>query len=162
MADYNKELAELVKSVYEEYDCEYTFHEDKGIFVSGFEAEGVIDYLDQLTIIETNKIMVYFLTKSIVAENRRMEVCEYIARVNLIVTLTNLELNMDDGKLHSRSAIFASGFIPDKSVIGDAFYGGLLIFEKFGQGLVSVMLGLSSPEEAFASAYGRVEQREDK
>lgn len=85
-------------------------------------------------------------------EECRLTVCEYLMRVNYRLSMGNFEMDFSDGEISFRQTFnVLDGMIGDDA-LDDLTTLPVSMFEKYGNGLISVMMGAATPEEALKKA----------
>ena len=99
-----------------------------------------------------------FLMLSIVKikadEDSRAAVAEYITRANYGMFYGGFEMDMRDGEVRFRTTCFAGNedVMLSSEQIKHAIYLNLSMIKRYGNGLLTVMMGFQTPEEAIAQA----------
>jgi hypothetical protein len=86
-------------------------------------------------------------------EGVRQDVAEYLTRANYGMAFGNFELDIRDGEISFKLTLDCE----DRSSLSDDLLGKVfslpqLMLEKYGDGLLAVMFGMKSPEEAIDEA----------
>ena len=87
-------------------------------------------------------------------EDHRLAMAEFLARANWGMLNGNFELNMLDGEIRYKTYLQMQGDVPPAKTVDRYLSLSYLMLEKYGNGLLSVMFGVSTPEEAIKAAEG--------
>lgn len=83
------------------------------------------------------------------SESSRKEVTEYLTYANYDQLFGNFEMNMEDGEVRYKYAVDCTGIDPSPEVIGRSMEDTVCNVASYGDGLLKVMSGMMSAEEAF-------------
>ena len=89
-------------------------------------------------------------------EDCRLKVSEYLMRANFGLAFGNFEMDFNDGEIRYRLPVDCEGrtSLPD-GVMSKSISLPLRMFDRYGDGLIAVMYGIKSPEEAIKEAEGK-------
>lgn len=82
-----------------------------------------------------------------VAEEYRPMVAEFMMRANCRLKLGAFELDFRDGEVRFKSTMSAVSGDPSEEDVNRVVSMPVIMFERFGEGLVKCMMGLGNPEE---------------
>jgi hypothetical protein len=149
---YSKAIASAVCNYFSSKNYKYEFIEEKGILTAGFTISGKLGSYKQYIFFHENNYQVYSVVKMNVDEAQRADVCEYLCRCNYGLKYGNFEMDMSDGQVRVKINVDCMGRDLDEAIIQKSVNFGDLILEKYGDGLLAVMFGFASPEEAYKKA----------
>ena len=81
-------------------------------------------------------------------EAARLEVAEYITRVNYRVLLGNFYLDFSDGEIGYKTSFATDGVDDPTSLLAPTVFANLHTADRFFPGLTAVMYGGSTPQQA--------------
>lgn len=101
---------------------------------------------------DNNAFTAYAICKLRADEDVRTEVMEYITRANYGLKIGNFEMDCSDGEIRYKTYLeFYSGVPPMKTI--ERYVDlSFLMMEKYGNGLLAVLFGVKSPEDAIKEA----------
>ena len=102
----------------------------------------------------SNAIAFYAVCPQNADESERAAVMEYITRANYGLRIGNFELDLRDGEIRYKTYLQMQGDVPPAKTVDRYLSLSYLMLEKYGNGLLSVMFGVSTPEEAIKAAEG--------
>ena len=80
------------------------------------------------------------------------QVAEYLTRANFGLRNGNFELDYSDGEIRYKTFVDCEDLLPSAAVLRDAVTIPVDMFDRYGNGLMSVVLGVRTPEEAIQDA----------
>ena len=99
-----------------------------------------------------NAIATYAVCPMNADESERAAVMEYITRANYGLRIGNFEMDLNDGEIRYKTYLQMQGRVPPTKTVDRYISLSYLMLEKYGNGLLSVMYGVSTPEEAIKAA----------
>ena len=81
-------------------------------------------------------------------ENNMASVAEFLHRANYDMTFGNFELDYNDGEIRYKMALNCTDKIPGDDAVRDALIIPLSMIERYGDGLLSVMMSSVAPKDA--------------
>ena len=82
----------------------------------------------------------------------KIQVSEYLTRINYKLALGNFEMDFSDGEVSFRYACNVLDGMIGEDALDDLTTLPIAMFEKYGNGLLAVMMGMMTPEEAIRQA----------
>ncbi len=121
----------------------------KAFFFGGFRIGGKLDAVDFYLDVKEDHVVNYTSIKLNVAEERRRDVAEFITRANLGLPLENFELDFSDGQTRYHMTVSAAEIRENyEEALGSLLFTPVARFRRYGDGLLAVMFGFETPEEA--------------
>ncbi|MBR5288141.1 MAG: YbjN domain-containing protein [Clostridia bacterium] len=99
-----------------------------------------------------NAIATYAVCPQNADESERAAVMEYITRANYGLRVGNFEMDLRDGEVRYKTYLQMQSDVPPLKTVDRYIALSYLMLEKYGNGLLSVMFGVTSPEEAVKAA----------
>lgn len=151
--DYSTEIAALIKKFLDEDQWGYEFREDIGRFTGGINVKGKISSVRFSLMVKKNHLQAYIILPIRVEEKYRPVVAEYLTRANYGLIFGAFEMDFEDGEIRYRITVSESELKYD---LQQAMWCALILpcrmVDRYGDGLLAVMFGMSSPEDAIAEA----------
>lgn len=152
---YSKAIYERINDGFKKTGWKYSFDEEKSAFRSGFNIDSKLKDV-KLRIVPRDASYTVFAYVNIGAdENCRSKVAEYIARANYGLVFGNFELDMNDGEVRYKMTVDCgenAKSLPTDDMFERSIIIPVQMCEKYGDGLLAVMYGFMSPEQACADA----------
>lgn len=89
-----------------------------------------------------------------IPEEKRAEIAFFLTRANYNMMIGNFELDLSDGEVRYKSALDFEGFLLNPSLIKNAIYPTATMMDKYYPGIMSILYGGKSAEEAIAEVEG--------
>jgi hypothetical protein len=126
--------------------------EDKTIFRVYFAGEhGDLRCYAQIRV-DLEQFLFYAIAPLKAPENVRHAVAEYITRANYGLRIGNFEMDYDDGEVRYKSSLDFEGEELTPNLIKRAIYPAVHTLDFYLPGLLNVMYGNKTPQEAIAEA----------
>ena len=81
---------------------------------------------------------------------KRLEVCDFMSRVNYELANGNFEMDMDNGEIRYRTFLDLADAEPSKDQVLNIVWNGVISFDTYYPGLMKLVYGDYSAEEAAA------------
>lgn len=78
--------------------------------------------------------------------------CEYITRANYGLNIGNFEMDHSDGELRYKVSINCVDALPGEDALDDLLTMPVSMFNKYGNGMLAVSMGMMSPADACRQA----------
>ncbi len=153
MREYSSEAVALIKDFFERDDWKYKFDEESGVFTGGVNIDSRLGSVSFYLFVKDDCVLNATTMKLNVSEAERLAVAEYITRANYAMTLGCFEMDFNDGEVRFRMTRSLADLRDDLDAAARLMM--LLpcaMFEKYGDGLLEVMFGMKTPEEAYKEA----------
>ena len=149
MRMYSQQLVIIVKMVFVDSGWNYDFEEEYGAFRAGINLRCKLKSCDVIVLVGEEFIDSLAMINISVDEDKRNEVVEFITRVNYTIKYGNFDFDYKSGKIGFRLSVdCAGGTIPSKEEVKRAMTIPAILYERYGDGLLSVLSGLETPKEA--------------
>ncbi|WP_448265168.1 YbjN domain-containing protein [Nostoc sp. DSM 114159] len=99
---------------------------------------------------EQNQFVFYSICPVNSPENKRLAVAEFITRANSGMMIGNFELDFTDGEISYKTSIDVEGDRLSFALIQRVVYANVTMMDEYLPGIMSVIYGNVSPEEAIA------------
>lgn len=95
-----------------------------------------------------NRIVSYATIGVKADEDSMEEMAEFLHRANYGLAFGNFEMDFNDGEIRYKMSLNCVDSLPGADAIEDVLYLPLSMFERYGDGILTVAMGLAEPEEA--------------
>ena len=129
----------------------YTFDEELEAFRSGIRLKGALTRCDLVIHVQTNCYAVYAIPDLSADQNNLPAVAEFLHRANYNLRYGSFELDLRDGEIQYKMLVDCGDdcdCLPSDSVIARSLLIPANAIEDHCNGLLGVLLGLMTPEEA--------------
>jgi len=92
--------------------------------------------------------------KQKVPHSKRLEVCDFMNRVNYELANGNFEMDMDNGEIRYRTFLDLADAKPSKGQIQNIIWNGIQEFDSYYSGLINLVYWDYNVEEAVACCSG--------
>jgi hypothetical protein len=128
--------------------------DEKYIFRMGFNGKnGQLTCFAQIRV-DLEQLIIYAVAPVKVPEETRVAIAEYITRANYGLRIGNLEMDFNDGEIRYKSSLDFEGETLTPQFIKMAIYPAVQTLDHYLPGLMTVIYGGKSPEEAVAEVEG--------
>ena len=142
-----EKMIESIKDLFSENEWKYSFHEKDKVFVSGVNMGNVIGNVRMLVFMEETAYTVYMILNSKAEEKNYSAVSEFLHRANYGLKDGNFEIDYSDGEIRYKTFVNFANTSMSKDVVEESMFIGAVMIEKYGKGLLKVMLGQGIPEK---------------
>ena len=104
--------------------------------------------------VDLEQFIFYVVAPVKAPEEVRPLIAEYITRANYGLRIGNFEMDFDDGEIRCKSSIDFENSTLDTSLIKNIIYPAVHTMDFYLPGLMSVMYGNKSPEQAISDTEG--------
>lgn len=149
------EAAELIQDYLDKEDWNYEFNMDGDVpkIVMGLNLKSKLQSTKIYIFFNSTGYSVYSVVTSIKATDDEAKVAcaEYLARANYGLTLGNFEFDCDDGEVRYKVHMPYCNDLPEE-VIERSILIPPSMLDKYGNGLVALMMGFSNPKDEITKA----------
>lgn len=155
------QAVEAVKSMFEENGWRYKFDEESMIFTTGFNLSETKLGSTNISILirpvyddpeHCFRINSYAGIGLKADSDNIQQVCEYITRANYGLNFGNFELDFSDGEIRFKVSYNVKDGLVGFDALDDMVSQPVTMLNQYGNGLMSVIMGMMSPEEAIRKA----------
>lgn len=152
---YSKDLFKAVTQFFEEEEWKFSPDEEKGIIKSGMMLRNKLKSCNLLVIVSEDELQ-SVATIDISADQAVLaDVAEFITRANYGLKYGKFEMDYRDGEIRYQMALDCGGdYLPDKEKLERLITVPIVMFSRYGDALLSVLFGFSTPEEAIEVVEG--------
>ena len=155
---YSKEIAERVRGFLEQKEWAFDFDEEEGLFRVGLQLCGKISKCDIFANVRETDILTFTSTSLQVDEDSMEKVAMYLCMANSNIAIGNFEFDRADGEIRYRTFVDCDGgMLPTFEVLDGMFCVPPSMLDKYGEGLMKVLINAATPDEAIADVLMKEE-----
>lgn len=140
-----------IQSVLDELNYRYEFDEENICFRIGFNLHSTVGSTKVWAFVEDTFFIAYATIDLKVTKNL-YQVYEYLARANSGLLNGNFEIDSKEGDVRYKVFVEFGDKVPSRNTIRNAITMPVHMLEKYIDGLLSVITGAESPEDAVLNA----------
>lgn len=144
---YSQQIADAIKNFLVGDDWKFDFNEEKGVFKFSCDIKSKLKNVDYFIRVGDDFYVTYTIC-NLNADDCKAEMAEFITRANYGLNNGNFEMDFDDGEIRYKSYVDCEESIPSNEIIKSSIYIPALMFQRYGDGIVSVMFRVKTPEQA--------------
>lgn len=144
---YSSEIAQAIQQFLTEDGWHFTFDEEKGRFKFNLKLDTKLQGLNYYVFVRESDYTVY-AGIALNASDCKAEMAEFITRANYGLFNGNFEMDYRDGEIRYKCYVECEDQIPSQAVVRESIYVPGKLFTHYGDGLLAVMFGMQTPEEA--------------
>ncbi|HLO86700.1 MAG TPA: YbjN domain-containing protein [Nostocaceae cyanobacterium] len=104
--------------------------------------------------VEQQQFVFYSICPVNAPENKRLVIAEFLTRANSAIVIGNFELDFNDGEIRYKTSIDVEGDRITSALIKQLIYANVSIMDEYLPGIMAVIYGNLSPQEAIAQIEG--------
>ena len=151
MKEYSEKIYESIKAFLDGDDWKYSFSADSAFFEMGVKLDCKLKSTKLMIRVGEDDYTVYATIALNADGESRAAVAEYLTRVNWRLRCGCFEMDMSDGEIHYKIFVDCGDdcdCLPTYSVVRNSVYIAADMVRKYSDGLLAVMYGFQTPEEA--------------
>lgn len=147
------ELFDAVCAYMNEQNWRYEHNEEKTMIRSAVKVQCKLQTLRMLIAFGECEFAVFAMPNLSADANTTASVMEYITKINLAMRNGNFLLNPENGEIRYRTFVNARGLdsLP-KEIIAEAMLVPAMMFDRYGDGLATLLMGYSTPDAEIENA----------
>ena len=153
--DTAAEIRKAVENYFETENAKYTPFDERGVAHATYGVKTKFGHVEVFFHAYHDMLILHLIVPLKAGEEERAKVGEFLHRANYGLKVGNFDFDFNDGEISYRVAIYCGSdeFEPPRhEQIEAALTIGLMMVDKYGDGLVKVMFGLAEPVDAIAAA----------
>ncbi len=150
-------VIKLIHEFFKKAEMKYQYNEEKKIFISGINMDGVLGNLRLYIPVYEYSYIVYAILNSTPEKKFYGEVAEYLHRANYGLLNGNFEFDYRDGEIRYKSFVNFDGIQLSIDIITQSIVTPVIMFEQYGKNLLRVMMGDGTPAELLQKAEEKTE-----
>src|SRR5579859_8108590 len=99
---------------------------------------------------EERHLLFYSVLPVNAPEDKRASIIEFITRANYVLVIGGFEVDMSDGEIRYKTSLGLANVEPAPALLQNVIVPNLLATDQFLPGLMAVLYGGATPENAFA------------
>ena len=161
---YSEQIKNCIQNYLDKNEWYYTFDEEDIFFRAGIKIDGKLSRCDLIIDIGKSFYLVYAKIALSADPNNINAVSEYLHRANFGLKLGSFELDHSDGEIRYKMYVDCGDdcdCMPSESVIRRSLEMPASMLEIYGDGLMRVLLGVATPEEAIEEAERKDDEKKE-
>lgn len=155
MAEYSKQIADLLVYHCNNQGYKFDFDADKGVLSMRFKIKGKLSALQFRIRVKNSFYVSYAYIDMHCDEAQRVEVAKYLTMANYGLYCGNFETDLNDGEIRYKYLVDCSYCMPSKDMIESSLDTPIAMFERYGDELLKIMFGMQTAEEGIKIAEGQ-------
>lgn len=148
MAIEKEQVIEKIKKFLDENEWKYDVPEE-GVFTGGLMIDGKLDKLRFFMIVDEDYVKCVHVCDIHADKKSRGAAAEFICRANYGMKRGSFEMDFEDGEVNFKHNVSYEDVEADyEKACSLLLFLGPSMFEQYGEGYLSVIFGIKSPEEA--------------
>jgi hypothetical protein len=140
-------------------DTNYRFDVAQQHWMIRLPVEGLTGrFVSYLRILDLGQLVMYSKHEAEVPISQRLNMAEFITRVNFGIVVGNFEMDFSDGEIRFKTSIDSQGEIVTNNVLTSLINANLANMELYLPGIQVMMTGDVSPEEALELCQQQIEE----
>jgi hypothetical protein len=144
---YSTQIANTVRKFLTADDWNFSFDDDKGLFTFNLTMKTKMKKISYRVLINDNGYSVY-AASPLGADDCLHEMAEFVCRANYGLRNGNFELDFRDGEVRYKCYVNCDGQMPCDEIVKDSIYVPYFMMKRYGDGIISVIFGNQTAEEA--------------
>ena len=156
---YSIALTSAIENYLRVENLQFAFDNDKGRFLYEANLSWRLQVCKGRITVRENDIIIRFVSPFVIPEEKRNDVSEYLMRANYARMTGAFEMDYSDGEFAFRNALFCGCSMPDEETIKFAIQTAKSALDEFGDGVVDIISGNSSPVQALEEVERKQDER---
>lgn len=146
--NYSPGIQKAIENFFAKDDWKYEPMDENGIFRTGISLKSKVKSAKLYIDVKNQGYSIISVLPIGADEENRAAAAEFITRANYGMYLGNFEMDFSDGELRYKTSAFCGEEIPTFEQIRELVYVNFSMIERYGDGLLKVIFGMSTPEDA--------------
>lgn len=147
-----EQVIKLIKDLFDSEDWKYDFDEEDKVFITGINMNSVLGSLRIHIFVQENSYIVYANLQASAEKDCYEKISEYLHRANYGLRNGNFELNYEDGEIRYKIFVDFEDRELSKDVVARSIFMPIFMFDRYGRGLIKLMLNEGDPKELIEEA----------
>ena len=152
---FSKAIADCITCFLDEDDWKYKFDREKEVIKTGLSLNGKMKHVDIMFDLRDDKYLLYFVCPLSVDEDERAEMRVLLNRINYGIMFGCFEMDDEDGEIRFRYPVDCDDLLPSQAVIRHSVYRSAVTFQKYGDAIIRVLMGVSTGADAYMAAQDK-------
>ena len=144
-------LKQAVQTELDNMDLKYEYNKKGGFLAFFINIDNSIGSLRVIIQLMEERYLVYALINNRAPKSRFSAVSEFLHRVNFGLINGNFEMDYATGEVRYKSFVNVKESDISGAVIRDSILVPIMMFRKYGDGLLKIMTGTDTPESIIKS-----------
>ena len=153
--ELKKGILKSIEDYLTDNDWHFLHEENKDLFTMGMNINNKLKSIDYYILVKHTGFLTIATIDIKADEECRQNVIEYITRANYGLTDGCFELDSEKGYIRYRVYSNCMDSIPSPETVERALLICAEMFERYGNGILSVMFGMQTPKAAIEAAENR-------
>ena len=149
-ATSSKQILEEIIDFFTEDDWPYTKIKGEPVLLTAFQGENGKWNCSAKARVQQEQFIFYSICPINAPENKRLAMAEFLTRANSGMIIGNFELDFADGEIRYKTSIDVQGDFLSFELIKQLVYANVTMMDEYLPGIISVINGEVSPEDAIA------------
>lgn len=150
---YSVSIANAISAFLVEDDWKFSFNEQLGLFNFGLGISGRLKKVNYTIDVKDDEFIVYGYSPigADIDDTEAMSaMTNFICRANYGLKNGNFELDVSDGEIRYKCYVDCADMLPNQEIVKHTIHCVAAMFMRYGQGIVDIIFGGASAEEAIA------------
>ena len=143
---------EMIHGFFKKIGWKYDFIEEEETFYSGLSMNGAIGSIRLVINVHNQYYKVYAILPAKADKEHLSIVAEYLHRANFDLNSGNFEFDYSDGEIRYKTFVEFRGVEFGEDVVEKSIIIPILMFDKYGKGILKSMLDSGIPEKLIEEA----------
>lgn len=146
--NYSNQIKNAIEDFFAKDEWTYDPIDENGVIRTGIQLQCKLRQADIFIAVEEDCFSVYTILPIGADEVSRPAVSEFITRANYGTLHGCFEMNFTDGEIGFHTTLYCGDAVPTYDQVETMICINFLTVDRYGDALIKVMYGLSSPEAA--------------
>ncbi len=153
--NYSPAIKAAIENFFAEDDWKYEPMNENGIFRTGLSLKSKVKSVKIFINVRSDSFSIMSVLPFGADDNTKAAIAEFITRANYGLFHGNFEMDYSDGELRYKTSLYVGdGNAPTFDQIKEMMYVNFIMVDKYGDGLMKVLFGMATPEEAVREIEG--------
>ena len=144
---YSEQIYNYVRNFFDQHNFKYTEDTDRGCFNYGINTDSQLSVRYRIAIRQRG-LTCYATAEMHADEEHRPAVAEYVSRANDGLRIGCFETDFRDGEIRYKVSVHCGEHLPDEAAMVGLLLTPSNMIKRYGNDLIKVMFGFSTPEDA--------------
>lgn len=142
-----EKVIDAIKSFFENNNWKYSFDDEDKAFRFGIDMGNILGKVSMIILLEDSFYNVYTVMNNTVEKKYFPVVAEFLHRANYELKNGNFEMDYRDGEIRYKTFVDFKNIDVSEDIVEESIIVGAAMVNRYGKGLLKLMLGNESPEE---------------
>lgn len=151
--DYSTRIARAIELYFDDQDWKYEPINDRGVIRTGTAIDGKLKNVRIYINVNDDGFTINSVLNVSADEDTMADVAEFITRANYGLRHGNFEMDYSDGEIRYKTSCYCGDDVaPSDDVIQFLLFTNIMMVQRYGNALLSVLFGMNNPEDAVKEA----------